>query len=150
MEGILMPGRLRRCLAGALTGAALLGATSAYSQTTSGLALDRFEPAPAGDRMFGVPSPYAAGDLTPHVMVLADYAHNPLVLKTEPADTTKASVVQSQMYLNLDIGLSLWKRVFARSWRASRTRPARSSTSTFHPTGRLWISVPRSTRRSGS
>jgi outer membrane protein OmpA-like peptidoglycan-associated protein len=90
-----------------------MGATSAHAQTNGGLALDRFEPAPAGDRMFGVPSPYAAGDLTPHLMALVDYAHNPLVLKTEPADTNAGSVVQSQMYLNLDAGLSLWKRVFA-------------------------------------
>jgi len=105
--------RFAQCLVGVLaTAAAAFGTTSAEAQTTGGLALDRFEPAPAGDRMFGVPSPYAAGDFTPHVMALLDYAHNPLILKTEPADTSAGSVVQSQMYLNLDGGFALWKRVF--------------------------------------
>jgi hypothetical protein len=52
-------------------------AVPARAQQPQGIALDRFEPAPAGDRMFGVPSPYAAGDLTPHVMLLADYAQQP-------------------------------------------------------------------------
>ncbi len=94
---------------------AALAATSApaRAQTTSpGLALDRFDPAPAGDRMFGVPSPYAAGDLTPHVMLLGDYAHDPLVLRTLPGNQLDGAVVQSQLYLNLDAGLSLWSRVF--------------------------------------
>jgi len=76
-----------------------------------GLALDRFEPAPAGDRMFGVPSPYAAGELTPHVMLLGDYAHDPLVLQRVPSDTNAGTVVGSQLYLNLDAALSLWNRI---------------------------------------
>jgi OmpA-OmpF porin, OOP family len=90
--------------------AAVAAATGpAFAQ---GLALDRFEPAPAGDRMFGVPSPYAAGDLTPHLMLLADYAHNPLVIKTTPSNTDVGSVVKNQLYMNLDGGLSLWSRLF--------------------------------------
>jgi OOP family OmpA-OmpF porin len=108
--------RSSRCCTGyaaIFVGAALvMGATSAHAQSQPGLALDRFEPAPAGDRMFGVPSPYAAGSVTPHVMALLDYAHNPLVLKSEPADTNAGSVVQSQMYLNLDGGFALWNRLF--------------------------------------
>jgi OOP family OmpA-OmpF porin len=104
---------LRRYLGGVVvTAAAVMGTTSAHAQTSPGLALDRFEPAPAGDRMFGVPSPYTAGDLTPHFMALLDYAHDPLVLKVEPAGTNAGSVVQSQMYLNLDAGLALWKRIY--------------------------------------
>jgi outer membrane protein OmpA-like peptidoglycan-associated protein len=91
-------------------------ARPALAQSTTpapnpGLALDRFEPAPAGDRMFGVPSPYAAGALTPHLMLLADYAHDPLVLRVMPANTSAGSVVGSQLYLNLDAGLSLWNRL---------------------------------------
>src|SRR5277367_2326692 len=105
--------QLERCLQGAIATVALAAMSSpAFAQMTSpGLALDRFDPAPAGDRMFGVPSPYAAGDLTPHVMLLGDYAHNPLVLRTIPGNQSDGAVVQSQLYLNLDGGLSLWNRV---------------------------------------
>src|SRR5262249_34582396 len=81
-------------------------------QRTPPLALDRFDPAPAGDRMFGVPSPYADGSLTPHVMLLADYAHNPLVLRTVPSEKNLGIVVGSQLFLRLDGGLSLWDRVY--------------------------------------
>ena len=101
--------RLWSCLLGASMAAAL---SAAAGPARAQLALDRFEPAPAGDRFFGVPSPYAAGDLTPHVMALLDYAHNPLVLKTVPANTSVGSVVKNQLYLNLDGGLSLWNRLF--------------------------------------
>jgi OmpA-OmpF porin, OOP family len=61
--------------------------------------------------MFGVPSPYAAGELTPHVMLLGDYANNPLVLHRVPNDTKAGGVVKNQLYLNLDVGLSLWNRL---------------------------------------
>ena len=82
----------------------------ALAQTT-GLALDRFEPAPAGDRMFGVPSPFVAGDLTPHVMLLGDYAHNPLVLRSTSGNQNLGSVVKSQLFLHLNAVLALWNRV---------------------------------------
>ncbi len=106
-----------RSLGGVVVGLTVVVAASpALAQSTvpapnPGLALDRFEPAPAGDRMFGVPSPYAAGALTPHVMLLADYAHDPLVLRVLPANTNVGAVVGSQLYLNLDAGLSLWNRL---------------------------------------
>jgi outer membrane protein OmpA-like peptidoglycan-associated protein len=93
-----------------LLGVATLTARTADAQTT-GLALDRFDPAPAGDRMFGVPSPYAAGNLVPHVQLLGDYAHNPLVLLS-PNNSKDGVVVQSQLYLNLDGGIALWDRLF--------------------------------------
>ena len=84
--------RFRNCLRGTTLLTLWLGAGTAHAE---GLALDRFDPAPAGDRMFGVPSPYAAGEMTPHLMLLADYAHNPLVLHSEPADTDRGSVVKN-------------------------------------------------------
>src|SRR3954466_9250465 len=111
--------RFLQCLSGALAAAATLGsAAPALGQTTpaakTSLALDRFDPAPAGDRMFGVPSPFAAGPLTPHVMLLADYAHHPLVLRTtKDGDTTGTlgSIVGSQLVLHLNASLSLWNRL---------------------------------------
>jgi len=100
--------RLKTCLcyAGALSSLAFTGAARA-----EGLALNRFDPAPAGDRMFGVPSPYAAGQLTPHLMLLADYAHNPLKLRSVPADTDRGAIVKDQLFLHLNAGLALWDRV---------------------------------------
>jgi outer membrane protein OmpA-like peptidoglycan-associated protein len=104
--------RMTRALRGAaLALSTFLAASSALAQTP-GVALDRFDPAPAGDRMFGVPSPYVAGDLTPHAMILMDYAHNPLVLRTVPNNGQVGAVVADQLVLNADIGLALWSRLF--------------------------------------
>jgi outer membrane protein OmpA-like peptidoglycan-associated protein len=61
--------------------------------------------------MFGVPSPYAAGQLTPHVMLLADYAHNPLQLRSVPADAERGSIVKNQLFLHLNAGIALWDRL---------------------------------------
>jgi outer membrane protein OmpA-like peptidoglycan-associated protein len=96
--------------------AALVAATAALTtparaQTQPSLALDRFTPAFAGDRMFGVASPFVAGDPGLHVMVLGDYAHNPLVLKQEKADTKVGSIVSNQLFLHLNASLALWNRV---------------------------------------
>jgi OOP family OmpA-OmpF porin len=103
--------RLRKFLLGTAAGAALL-ATAGSVSAQAALALDRFDPAPAGDRMFGVPSPFSAGGLTPHVMLLADYAHDPLVVRTIPANTEIGAVVKNQLFLRLDGGLSLWNRLY--------------------------------------
>lgn len=100
--------RLKTCLCGAsaLFSLALSGSAEAQS-----LALNRFDPAPAGDRMFGVPSPFAAGHLTPHVMLLADYAHNPLKLRSVPSDSDQGAIVGNQLFLHLNAGLALWNRL---------------------------------------
>ncbi|WP_437834121.1 OmpA family protein [Sorangium sp. So ce1153] len=78
-----------------------------------GFALDRFQPAPAGDRMFGVQSAYTAGDASPHIMILGDYAQDPLVLRRESgnADIGDGKVVGSQLLLHLNASLSLWERL---------------------------------------
>src|SRR3954471_12136406 len=108
--------RFGKSLGGAATAALMAvagaGASPALAQTPPSLALNRFDPAPAGDRMFGVQSPYAAGELTPHVMLMADYAHNPLVIRTLPANTNLGAVVQNQLFLHLDGGLALWNRLY--------------------------------------
>ena len=101
--------RTLRHLFGATTALAL--ATAAHSAAAQGIALNRFDPAPAGDRMFGVPSPFAAGHLTPHLMLMADYAHNPLVLRYASSGDSLGAVVSSQLYLHLNGSLSLWDRI---------------------------------------
>ncbi len=107
--------RLHRLLNGScaalVAAAATAAAAPASAQSQPPLALDRFTPAFAGDRMFGAPSPFVAGAPGLHVMVLGDYAHNPLVLKTESSNDRVSSVVSSQLFLHLNATLALWNRV---------------------------------------
>ncbi len=104
--------RFQQCLHGALAAAATTAATlSALAADPPSLALNRFDPAPAGDRMFGVESPYAAGHLTPHLMLLADYAHNPLLLRTRNEGDQVAAVVSNQLFLHLNGSFALWNRL---------------------------------------
>ena len=95
----------------ALVAAVATASTAASAQTQPSLALDRFNPAPAGDRMFGVQSPFVAGDPALHVMLLGDYAHNPLVLKHTSDDSTVSSIVSNQLFLHLNANLALWNRL---------------------------------------
>ena len=106
--------RFSRGLRSGLTALALCSAaTGARAQTAApSLALDRFDPAPAGDRMFGVQSPFVAGELTPHVMLLGDYAHDPLVLRTLSSGKNQGAIVGNQLFLRLDGGLALWNRLY--------------------------------------
>ncbi|WP_437997872.1 OmpA family protein [Sorangium sp. So ce185] len=76
-----------------------------------GMALSRFVPAPAGDRMFSVPSPFAPGHLTPHVMLMADYASNPLVLRRARDGAEIGAVVSDQLTFRLNASLPLWNKV---------------------------------------
>jgi outer membrane protein OmpA-like peptidoglycan-associated protein len=75
-----------------------------------GLALDRFHAAPAGDRFLGLPSPYVAGHLDVHAMLLAEYAYNPLVLKQTHSGATVASVVAHQAIIHVDATLAIKDR----------------------------------------
>ena len=101
---------MRTCLPIGVVAALAIGLASgvACAQT---LALDRFEPAPAGDRMFGVQSPTAIGHLSPYAMLLADYAHNPFVLREVPSETTTSAIVANQLVLHVNGGVSLWNRL---------------------------------------
>jgi OOP family OmpA-OmpF porin len=97
----------------ALAVAVVASAASAQdaSAQTPGLSLDRFDPAPAGDRMFGVPSPFVAGEFTPHFLALVDYAHDPLVLRSVSGNQSLGAVVSSQLFLHVNASLALWNRV---------------------------------------
>jgi outer membrane protein OmpA-like peptidoglycan-associated protein len=97
-----------------LSGAAALVAAatlSAQANADGGIALDRFNPAPAGDRMFGVESPYVAGDLAFHAMLLVDYAHNPYVLHSGPGSAELGAVVADQTMVHFNASIALWNRV---------------------------------------
>lgn len=86
----------------------LLAAPS-VARAQESFALERFHPAPAGDRFLGVPSPYVAGDLALHAALLADYGYRPLVLKAPPATTS--ALVSHQAVLHANLSLSLSQRV---------------------------------------
>ena len=92
-------------LALALT--ALSSARAVHAQDA--FALEHFQAAPAGDRFFGVPSPYVAGDFDLHAALLADYAYRPLVLDAPPA--SERALLSSQTVLHANLSLSLNRRV---------------------------------------
>jgi len=97
----------------AVVAAAMIGGAAATARA-DGLALNRFEVAPVGDRMFGVPSPYAAGGDTPaiHFMLLGDVAHDPLVIRN--ADGTEipgGAVVSNQFFMNFNASVAIFHRL---------------------------------------
>ncbi|WP_438011786.1 OmpA family protein [Sorangium sp. So ce321] len=81
-------------------------AGTARAQAAGGFALNRFEPAPAGDIFFGVPSPDAPGHLEPRVALTFDDAVRPVRLQD-----TDIAVVSHQAFLRLDASVSLWDRL---------------------------------------
>ena len=105
-----MRNRLIRTYSVVLFGSACVaysGAASAQSQQR--FALDQFEPAPAGDRFFGVQGGDPGGHANPRVMLLGEYAYRPLVLFRNDGDDRVASVVSDQLFAHLSVGLGLWK-----------------------------------------
>jgi len=105
-------------LAGALLGgAALVAAGSAAAQDatgsvgTTGFALQRFMAAPAGDRLFGVSSPYTSGDPGIHVALLLDYASNPLLVSRVKGVTEPTGVVTDQAYFHVNATFAILDRL---------------------------------------
>lgn len=102
---------MSRWLCGGAAALAFAAGTGQAAAQEAGLALSRFNPAPAGDRMFGVPSPYVAGDPGLHLMILGDYAHNPLVLRRERSGDDLGAVVEHQLFLHLNGAIAFGDRV---------------------------------------
>jgi outer membrane protein OmpA-like peptidoglycan-associated protein len=103
---------MRRLLAGLAAVAAVASWTlSAPAQTLPKFALDRFEPAPAGDRFFAVPSADAGAHGSVRLMLLGDYAYRPLVLYKNDGDDRVGSVVSDQLFLHAAISAGLWQRL---------------------------------------
>src|SRR5690349_16871851 len=103
--------RFRKLVCAAALGAIACAAAPASAQQQAQndqLALGRFYPSAAGDRFFGVQSPYVNGELTPHAMLLFDYAHNPLVLRTTKDSATIGPVVANQLFLHVNGSLALF------------------------------------------
>ncbi len=81
---------------------------AAAQSKVEGFALNQFEPAPAGDAFFGVPSAGVGGHLVPRAMVMFDYAHRPLRFTSAAGETP---IVASQGFLRIDASLALWDRL---------------------------------------
>jgi outer membrane protein OmpA-like peptidoglycan-associated protein len=103
-------------------------ATTRAARSQDSFALERFHPAPAGDRFLGVPSPYVAGDFALHAALVADYGYRPLVLTAPPA--TASARVSHHAVLHADLTLSLSQRLLlnldlpALAIQAGETTPA--------------------------
>jgi len=95
--------------------AALLGVTapaSAQQQTEiAGVNANNLDPAPAGDRAFGVQSPDARGQALFRAMVLFDYVNDPVVLYNSETDEEIGAVVSDQFWLHLSPSFALADRV---------------------------------------
>ncbi|MEP7123688.1 MAG: OmpA family protein [Byssovorax sp.] len=70
--------------------------------------LERFHPTPAGDALFGVPSPSVGGHLVPRAAAVVDFASKPLSIQ---GDTGKFAIVESQLFLHLDVSFALFDRI---------------------------------------
>jgi hypothetical protein len=105
-----------RLLCAATLGALLplLAPSLSQAQTPGGgIALDQFEPAPAGDTFFSVPSPQTNGHLVPRGVVVFDYAHRPLVVTLDggSAGSSQGAIVSAQGFLHVGASLALWDRL---------------------------------------
>jgi outer membrane protein OmpA-like peptidoglycan-associated protein len=91
---------------------ALLAAASraAAQPATTGIALDRFDPAERGSEWFVLDTLDMRGHLRPAIGVDLDWAHKPLVLY-DTGGHPVASVVSDQLFVHLGGSLVLWDRV---------------------------------------
>lgn len=90
----------------------------AAAQVAKDVDLPKFDPSFAGDRFFGVPSPFAASDgpINVHGGVLLDYAHNPLVIASDDdsplsCGDSECSLVEHQLFLHLNVTGTLFDRL---------------------------------------
>lgn len=75
----------------------------------------RFDPAPAGDSLFGIQSPITSGardeDFQIHGGLLFDYAYNPVTLNSELGTEDRRSIVSDQAFLHIAASITFWDRV---------------------------------------
>jgi hypothetical protein len=99
--------------AGLVVGSIFIAALGVASRANAqSFVLDRFQPAPAGDRFFGVQGGDPGGHLSPRLMLLGDYAYKPLVMYQGSDETEVGAVVANQLFLHVAAGISLWDRLW--------------------------------------
>jgi OmpA-OmpF porin, OOP family len=95
--------------------AALVGLVPATASAQSATALDRFEPAPAGDVSVAVPSVNVNGQLRPAVGLVFSYAHAPLRLRTydlaSEQSLDEVAVVDHQLIAHVLASIEIGKRL---------------------------------------
>lgn len=104
----------RRCALALGALALVLWARPARAQ--QGFSIARFSPSPAGDRLFSIPSPYAAGaplvaGFPLHAALYVDYAHDPLVLRGATSGHDRGAIVGDQAIFHLDAAVVIAGRV---------------------------------------
>jgi outer membrane protein OmpA-like peptidoglycan-associated protein len=82
---------------------------SAWAQS-SGFALDRFDPAPAGSEWFALDSLDLRGHLRPAAGVVADYAYKPLVIYNTDG-SERSAAVQDQLFFHVAASVVLVDRL---------------------------------------
>ena len=97
--------------------AGLVVETKASAQEAAAIDLPKFDPSFAGDRFFGVPSPFTPSDgvFNVHGGVVLDYAHNPLVVASSDdsplsCGESECSVVEHQLFLHANVTVALFDR----------------------------------------
>src|SRR4051812_22180879 len=89
--------------------AVVLMASPSFGQPTGATgSLERFQPSPAGDALFGVPSPTTSGHLVPRARVVLDSAYHPLSIQQ---GSTRSAIVSKQLFLHIDASLALFDRL---------------------------------------
>ncbi|EYF06517.1 OmpA family protein [Chondromyces apiculatus DSM 436] len=86
----------------------LCGSKAAAQEST---ALDRFDPAPAGDAFFSVPSASVPGKLAPGAAALLSYARDPLSLRRQSDEGDELTWVSRQVVLHVLVSMELFERV---------------------------------------
>lgn len=74
-------------------------------------ALPRYEPAPVGDRFFGVNSPAVPGHLKLHGGAILDYAKDTFVFRDDATGDIASRYVGHQLLLHAGVTLALWNRL---------------------------------------
>ena len=103
---------MRTRMLGVATAIASLLVMKTAAAQDKGFALQQFEPAPAGDRFFGVPDAHVTGT-QPYVMVLGNYGYKPLSLRqqnTSGGYDKVGEIVGNQVYVHIDASVSILDR----------------------------------------
>ncbi len=85
-------------------------ARAQVTQVQAGGALDRFDPSPAGDTFFSLPSADVYGVLRPAASAEIAYAHDPLVLR-RTSGGSPLDWVSGQAILHAQISVEVWRRL---------------------------------------
>ena len=95
----------------AAAGAALFAGAWSSPCAAEEYALNRFDPSPAGDRLFGVQSASTAGHMQLYASLIGDYAYNPLTVTRRRGVADVGSLVEHQMFLHLNASFALWNHL---------------------------------------